>query len=65
MEKEKQICPACGGSGYVIESDIRPGCCGNFTKYGSCCGNAVPEPYEYEVPCEYCETTGEIEIDGI
>ncbi len=32
----------------VIVQGVREGCCGNPTKYGSCCGNSTPEPYEYE-----------------
>jgi hypothetical protein len=44
-------CPDCDGSGYRTISEA--GCCGNPTRTGECCGNAI------EVPgTEKCSTCG-------
>jgi hypothetical protein len=61
-EQEMKSCPACDGSGILVDVGIEPQCCGRFDKYGGCCGqpNAVqvPEP----VQCQYCEATGQIPV---
>lgn len=34
-------------STVIVETTgTKIGCCGNLTKYGSCCGNGIPEPYQ-------------------
>lgn len=47
----EEDCPDCDGSGYRAISEA--GCCGNPTRTGECCGNAI------EVPgTEKCSTCG-------
>lgn len=51
-------CLACHGVGAVPVTRVIAvaGCCGNPTRTGDCCGNAIPIPeetIEYE-PCPEC-----------
>lgn len=47
-------CPDCSGSGSHLVSVA--GCCGNGTKTGECCGNAIEVPGEEA--CNSCGGTG-------
>ncbi len=48
-------CQECGGCGYHIVS----GCCGQYTRTGECCGQAIPE----QARCERCSGGGLILIE--
>ena len=48
-------CDMCNGSGGVVEIELERQCCYQPTKYGGCCGNAVPIQVEVEYPCPKCE----------
>ena len=48
-------CDMCNGSGGVVEIELERQCCYQPTKYGGCCGNAVPMQVEVEYPCPKCE----------
>ena len=48
------ICPACDGSGVIIEEHIVPGCCGNYRESGECCSEPIPtQELEYQ-ECQWC-----------
>jgi len=51
-------CPNCGGVGYTVVEGIgcEAGCCGNFNRDGSCCGNAIPVPVQIQEQeqCQWC-----------
>jgi hypothetical protein len=56
------ICKCCDGEGRILIERVgcTQGCCGNPNRDGSCCGNGVPVPYQYQdvESCGYCEGTG-------
>lgn len=55
-------CPLCEGRGFDV--DVRAVCCGRWDyESGDCCGS--PDPEEEQVPCGYCETTGQKEAKQV
>lgn len=57
-------CRTCFGHGFVerVVNTVEVGCCGNPTRTGECCGNAVPVPGQEIVQdgCPDCHGTGAV-----
>lgn len=51
MAIEKFVCPNCNGSGGVMYEGVRPVCCGYPDRWGGCCNNPIPEPYQEPMAC--------------
>lgn len=50
----KDQCKICGGSGLIYTEITVPVCCGNFTRGGECCGEAL-QGQDFDVePCQAC-----------
>ncbi len=53
--KASPKCNTCDGAGWVLGTDIEPGCCGNLTSGGECRGDcAIPVQVETQEPCPDC-----------
>lgn len=56
-------CMNCNGSGYVLVHETEQLCCGNTTKYGSCCGKSIIGFIDKEEQCPECGATGKIKLN--